>query len=259
MTSYPVDDVARVGRRILIWRLAGLVLGLVAAILLATGPPSRLGVNTALAVPAFALGLLAGVILGEVTGRAPAGATRTATLEVRTATAFLPRRMTGLVAGLAVLAAAFYTATTLAAGPDDLGRAGRALTVTCDDVTVSNTPWPGEFYTFPIALAMLAGLTAAGFATWAVVRRRRPVADEAGRAADDAVRRTAARAIVAACGVLVCAPLAGSAAVAAGALGNIPCPSPVYPVTHWASLAIALVTGLLTCVFTAFTLRPGTR
>ncbi|WP_203824881.1 hypothetical protein [Actinoplanes palleronii] len=246
-------------RRALLWRLAGLGAGLAAAVLLAGAPASWLGRGLALAAPAFALCLLAGVTAGELTARVPAGATRTASLEVRTTRSFLPRRMARWVAGLLVLAAAFFTATGLAADTDDMGRAGRSLTAACGDLVSSTGPWPGRFYSVPIALAVLLGLGAAGFAMRTVVGRGRPVVDGAGRAADDEGRRTSARAILAACGVLVAAPLAGSALFAAGALGRVDCPSALYPAAQWAALAVAAVAGFSACVFTAYAVRPGTR
>lgn len=251
MTEHSWGGVARTGRRALFWRLAGLAAGLAAAIALASAPAAWLGLGLALAAPGFALCLLTGVILGELTARAPTGPTRTAGLEVRTARTFLPRRMTRWVAALTVLAAVFFLVAGLVADADDLGRAGRALTVSCGDLVSTATPWPGRFYSLPIGAAILLGLAAAAFAIHAVVRRPRPAPDEA----DDRSRRASARTITAACGVLVTAPLAGSALFAAGALGRVDCPSAIYPVAHWTTLAIAVLAGITACAFTADTIR----
>ncbi|BCY07143.1 hypothetical protein [Actinoplanes sp. L3-i22] len=231
-------------RRTLLWRLAGLATGLLAAVAVATAPAARLGLGLALAAPAFALCLLAGVILGELTVRAPAGPTRTASLRVRAARTFLPRRTTRAVAGFTVLAAAFFIMTGLTADADDLGRAGRALTVTCGDVTFSETPWPGRFYSLPIAVAVLLGLAMAAVAVRTVVHRP-------DSTTDDRSRRAAAGAITAACGVLITAPLAGSALFAAGALSRVACAPALNP----AVLVLAATAGLGACFFTARAIR----
>ncbi|WP_436521042.1 hypothetical protein [Actinoplanes sp. HUAS TT8] len=263
-------------KRTRVWRLAGLAAGLVAAAALAAAPADRLGLGLALAAPAFALCLLAGVIIGELTALGPAGPTRIAGLKVRRAGDYLPRRMTRGVAALTVLAAAFFTTTGLTADADDRGRAGRAFTVACGDLVTSASPWPGRFYSLPIGAAILLGLAAAAFALRAVIRRpaltetahRANAGTPAGTGpgvgigagvgagtADDDLRRTSARTITAACGVLVTAPLAGSALFAAGALGRAGCPSAIYPLAHWTALALAGLTVLAAGTFTARTIR----
>lgn len=239
------------------WRLAGLVVGILAALALAAGPPGWLGLGVALAAPTFALCLLAGVIVGEVAGKGPIGAMRTAVIKVRAARFFLPRAMTWWVVALTVGLTVFITATSLFAGADDVGRAGRSLTVICNaDHSETAGPWPGAYYSLPIGAAVLVGLGAAALAARAVARRRRPQPDEAARAADDRVRRASARAITAACGVLTAAPLAGSALFAGGALLRTGCASPLLQVAGWASITLAALAAFGTCYFVAAVILP---
>jgi len=54
--------------------------------------------------------------------------------------------------------------TTAAGSPDDLGRAGRTLARQCSAlVGTAVGPWPGSFYTAPLATVVLAGLVLAGW------------------------------------------------------------------------------------------------
>jgi hypothetical protein len=229
----------RTKRRIMAWRLTGLVTGILAALTLAAGPPDWLGLGVALAGPTFALWLLAGVVVGEITGTAPAGATRTAAIEVRAARLFLPRAMTWWVVALTVGLTVFLALTSLVADVDDMGRVGRSLTVICGaDRSETVSPWPGAYYSLPIGAAVLVGLGAAALAAGAVARRRRPQPDEAARTADDQVRRASARAITAACGVLTATPLAGSALFAGGALLRVGCASRLLHLAGFSSFMV---------------------
>ncbi len=108
---------------------------------------------------------------------------------------------------------------TAVASPDDLGRAGRSLATTCGPgCTGSRGPWPGSFYTVPLAVGLLLVLVLAVVAARAVVRRPRNGADPDVVRLDDVARRRALETVVAAVGVAVGATLAGSGAVAALAL-----------------------------------------
>ena len=211
------DPLGRVRNRTIGWRVAGLLAGVAAALALLGAPARLLGLGSALAAPAFALVLLVGVIVGELSGRPPTGVTRTATIEVRSAAAFLPRGLLRWVAVTGAVLALFLAVTTLTGSADDLGRAGRALSVACSpEVGSTVTPWPGSFYAGPIAATVLIGLLLAALASRAVARRPRPRPDEPARLADDQLRRASGRAITAAVGVLVAAPLAGIGAVRRG-------------------------------------------
>ena len=224
-------------RRATAGRLAGLALGIGVAWFLFTRPPAWLGLGQALAAPAFALCLLAGVILGEVRPR-PDGPQRTATLEVRDVGRYLPRALTRWLVAFLVTLAVFLVVTTAVGSPDDLGRPGRTLAVSCGpDVSRAAGPWPGSFYSLPIGLAVVFGLGAALMTARFVAGRRRSEDDDP--AGDDAARRRSTRLIVAAAGVLTAAPLAGCALLAGAAVRNVDCGGSWTPVLVGSCLALA--------------------
>jgi TRAP-type C4-dicarboxylate transport system permease small subunit len=237
------------------YRVGGLVVGLVAAVLLNNTPASWLGLGTALTGPAFGLCLLVGVVLGELRPL-PAGPRRTATLEVRAVTRYLPRALTTWVAVVTLVLAGFLILTTAFGSADDMGRAGRSLTVTCGpDRGFSAGPWPGLFYSVPIGAAVGLGLAAAVLAARIVARRRRPQTDDART--DDRARRTSTRTIVAACGVLTAAPLAGAAFIAGGALRNVDCGGSLLPALSWSSLGLSVAATLAAAFCAAMVIRTG--
>jgi hypothetical protein len=258
----PVATVRRTARRVLACRLAGLVTGLIAGLTVASGPSSWLGMGAALAVPTFAGCLLAGVLVGEVVATAPSGPSRTAALEVRDVRSYLPPLMTRSVVAAVIGLAGFLTVTSVVGGPDDQGRPGRSLTLVCADYASTVGPWPGVYYSLPIGLSVLGGLLAAMVVTWMVTRRPRPDPDPAARTADDRVRRASARAVMAACGVLAAAPLAGVAVVAAGRLEGLStqsCSPPWLQMAGWVSLALGVVALVAACGFATALLFPDRR
>jgi hypothetical protein len=236
------DPLGHIARHVARWRLAGVAGGLLAAV--AVAGVDGLGVGLLLAAPAFALCVLAGVLVGEVTAVGPASTpTRGAALETRRAGDYLPVRLGGAVAAMAGVLGLLLVATSASAAADDLGRAGRELRQVCPDGMVAGgSPWPGSFYSVPLALTVLVGLLLAGAALRGVVGRSRAGlgADPELRALDDLVRRRAARAIVAACGVLISAPLAGTAVVAGGRLLVMPCTPAWATAAGWVLVALAL-------------------
>jgi hypothetical protein len=208
---------ARTTRR---WRLAGVVAGILVAVV--SAEQGALGRGLLLAVPLGALCVLAGVVVGELQVSAPAGPVRSAVLEVRRVRDYLPRRLGSVVAGATALLTLTLAATTATGSADDLGRAGRSFARRCSAVQGGSTgPWPGSFYAVPLAVVVIAGLLLAAFALHRVVRRPRQGEDPV---ADDGLRGLAAQAVVAACGLLVAVPLAGVALVTASALANHVCP-----------------------------------
>ena len=103
------------------------------------------------------------------------GPIRTAAVEVRRVGDYLPRRLGWAVAAAGGLLLVLVVATTAAGSPDDLGRAGRSLVRQCTPgIVESHGPWPGLFYTGPLAVVVLAGLVLAGVALRAIVRRPGP-------------------------------------------------------------------------------------
>lgn len=216
------------------WRALGLLAGFAGAgVAVSTG---GLGRGILLAAPIFGLCVLVGVVVGELRVVAPGGPTRRAALEVRRAGDYLPRRLGSVVAATTALLGGVLVITTLAGSPDDLGRAGRALVRHCSTaLTESAGPWPGSYYTVPLALAVCAGLLAAALASRRIVRRPRHGEDPV---ADDALRRQAVTAVVAATGILVAVPLAGVSLVAATALAGISCRPAWWSAAGWALLAL---------------------
>ena len=210
-------DAARTTRR---WRLGGLVVGIgVAAVVAEQG---ALGRGLLLAAPLCALCILAGVVVGELRVTAPRGPVRSAALEIRRVRDYLPRRLTAVVASATALLALVLGLTTATGSADDVGRAGRSFARRCNAVSGGSTgPWPGSYYSVPLAIVVLSGLLLAGFAIWRVVQRPRQGEDTT---VDDGLRRQAAEAVTAACGLLVSVPFAGVALISASALGNHVCP-----------------------------------
>jgi hypothetical protein len=207
----PVGRVARTAAR---WRAAGLVAGLVAAGVVLAG--SHLGGGVLLAAPVCALGVLVGVVVGELRGPLPGGSVRSAAVEVRTVGDQLPAALTRAVACATAALALVLVTTTAMGSPDDMGRAGRSLVLRRAGLPIEgHGPWPGSWYAAPLSAVVAAGLLLGAVALVRVVRRPRPPDDHD---LDDALRRRSAHAVVSAVGVLVGVPLAGTAAVAAGGL-----------------------------------------
>ena len=243
-----------VARRSTVSRAAGLLGGAAVALSL-VGRRGDLGLGITFAAPGFAVCALTGVLVGECLGNPSATRTRTALLEVRTASDYLPRAMTYWVLGLTAMLAVVLTTTSLVADPDDMGRAGRAFTVACGPrATVGVGPWPGTYYSLPIAVTVLVGGILAAAVLLTVLRRPRPAVDDTARAIDDGLRRSSARAVTAACGLVVSAPLAGATLLGGTALLKLACgPAPHLGLL---SLAVAALAFAASGVFVA-AIRPG--
>jgi hypothetical protein len=229
------------------WRLAGLVVGFVVG---ATAAGlDVLGRGLLLAAPLCALCVLAGVVAGELRVTSPRGAVRSAGLEIRTVRDYLPRALTRAVLAATVLLGVVLAVTTAAGAPDDLGRAGRALARQCSAVASESVgPWPGSFYSVPLAVVVASGLVLAGIALRRVVHRPRSGDDPR---VDDALRRHAAEAVIAGCGLLVAVPLAGVSFFAAHALLDLDCAP-----AAWTVAGAAL--GLLVPALAVLAVRCGT-
>jgi hypothetical protein len=228
----PVTGVARAAARS---RAAGLAAGLVGAgVVLAR---SSLGSGVLLAAPVCALGVLAGVVVGELRAPLPGGPVRSAELVVRRVGDQLPVGLTRAVVGTTAALAIVLVATTALGSADDMGRPGRSLVLLREGVPVeARGPWPGSWYSAPLAAVVGVGLLLAAVALVRVARRPRP---SAGHDVDDALRRRSAHAVVAAVGVLVGIPLAGTAAVAAGALLAVPDRPAWWSALGWALVVVA--------------------
>jgi hypothetical protein len=226
-------------RRIANRRRAGVIAGLLAGG--AAAAWGALGRGLLLAGPVFGLCVLAGVLAGELSIRPAGGQTRAALVEVRRVRDYLPRGLATAVMAAATGLLALVTVTTASAGPDDLGRPGRVLLLRCGvGLWQDHGPWPGSFYSVPLAAVVATGLIGAAGALRVVIRRARTGADPAVVAADDALRQRAARAITGACGILVALPLAGTCLVSAGALLSFSCHPAWLTFAGWALLALLI-------------------
>lgn len=225
------------------WRLAGMLVGLVAAVTTALG--GALGRGLMLAVPLFGLCALLGVIAGERGVRAPAGARRSVTLEVRSPRDYLPLILSSAVGVATVALGALLVFTSATGSADDLGRAGRALNRACSATSAQGRgPWPGIFYAWPLAAVVVIGLAVAAIALGSVTSRPRQAED---LAVDDALRRQAATGVIAAVGLLVTVPLAAVSVVAAPGLLQICAAPAAWTVIGVVLLAVAPLALALGC------------
>jgi hypothetical protein len=247
---------AAAARRTANCRRAGVITGLVVGGVAAYW--GALGRGLLLAGPVFGLCVLAGVVAGEMSVRPAAGQTRTAVVEVRRVRDYLPRGLATAVIAAAAVLLALLTATTATATPDDLGRPGRVLVFRCGPgLWQDHGPWPGAFYSVPLAAVVATGLIAAGGALRVVIRRARTGAAPEVVAADDALRQRAARTITGACGILVALPLAGTCLVSAGALLSFSCHPAWWTGAGWALLALLIPAAALMGWCAAVLLAPA--
>jgi hypothetical protein len=195
-----------------------------------------------LAAPVFGLFVLAGVLVGELSVQAPAERTRRAALALRRVADYVPRGLAGAVALAVVMLVALLGTTTAMGSADDLGRAGRVLVHQCNAaLTDTHGPWVGSFYSIPLSVVMLVGLMASAVGLRQVVRRPRPGDPADVAAADDELRRQAARTVIGACGVLVSVPLIAVSLVTAGAFLGIACRPGWWTAAAWLLLALVPV------------------
>lgn len=225
-------------RKAVRWRWAGLGAGVVVAALTAATVSIGLHNLGAMLAPAvFGLCVTAGVVAGELTTIPPREGIRTAALAPRAIDDYLPRRLAGLVAASSVGLGALLVMTTLMGSADDQGRAGRFLSRQCSpEVVAQNGPWPGSFYSLPLAIALVVGLLGAAAALRTIVLRPRSGSEPDLVAFDDALRRRSAEAVVAAMGVMVAASLSGVALVAGICLHRLACAP-----ASWTILSVALL------------------
>jgi hypothetical protein len=239
-TATEADVPVTVSRHIAIWRWSGIAVGALAA--LAAAVSGTLGMGLMVAAPVFGTSVLAGVLAGELSVRAPTGRTRRASIAVRHASDYIPRALACCVATAAAGLGALLTMTTLMGSGDSLGNAGRALIRQCSaGLTEGRGPWLGSFYSVPVAIMIFIGLTAAVFVMRQIVRRSRPGDPAALAAADDILRCRAARTVTGACGVFVSVPLIASSLITADGLLGISCRPSWWTAAAWALLALVPV------------------
>lgn len=167
-------------RRARAWRLAALALAVVACVAI---PMLGLGgTDTAPAVVPAVAGILVVVLigLGEASFRRPMTVTRSADLRPRRLGDLVPRGWLITASGALLALTGALVVGTLYGSADDLGRAGRAISVVCDGVTHTRTPWPGSHYALPIALATAVSVLVAAATCVVVARRPSPAAESVG-------------------------------------------------------------------------------
>lgn len=206
-----------------------------------------LGRGVLLAPAVFGLVVLVAAAVGETVVRppTPSGARR-ASLRPRRVLDYLPRRLTQLVAAMGAALAATLVVTVATASPDDMGRAGRALSCVAGNVGQGRSPYPGSFYALPLAvvLALVVGVSALS-ARQAVLRPRGLAETERG---DDELRRQSVTVVVAATGVALGATLTGIAFGAGLALTGLDvCGASWMQPFGAALLVVAPAAGLAAC------------
>lgn len=183
--------------------------------------------------PLIGVALLAGVLGGElITPRPERGPARTALLETREVTDYLP----GSARWVARLVIA-YAVVTVGAGA--VGAVPGGWIGSRCSVPSSWRAWPVADYTAPGVVVVAVGLGLAGVVLHRLVARPRPADTAADIAADDLARRETAAAVVAGCAVLVAVPLGGTSLVAGLSLsGNC---VPAVAAAGWLLVIVALV------------------
>ena len=213
---------------------AALLLGGVAAWLV--NGSLDLGRGTMLVPAVLGLFVVAGVGLAETVVRPPRPTgPRTASLAPRRVADYLPRTLATAVVALAALHVVTLALTTATASSDDLGRAGRQIAAQCGDIGNGAGPYPGSFYSGPLAVLLLVIGLATAAALLAVVRRPRGFApDDVG---DDVLRRRSTTRVVAAAGAAVAASHVGIAFFAGTALVRLDCQRAWMDPVGWLLLA----------------------
>lgn len=225
-TATTRSAVLAAGRRASLWRGAGLLVGLLAAV--AAAAIGELGRGLVLAPSILGLGVLLGVLAGEASIQGPSTGRRTAPLQRRRVRDHLPHRLSAAVGGATTALLLTLLTTTLLGSPDDAGRPGRALAYHCGTNSSGwRSAWAGSYYSLPLAFGVAAGLLVAAVGLRLVVLRPRLESPEGGDGVDELLRHRSAQTVVAAAGVAVTASLAGVAAPSAMFLLSTPC-SPTW-------------------------------
>lgn len=198
-------------------RLAGLVAGLVAAG--QVWQRGSYGTGPMLAPAALGLCVLVAVALGETVVRPRRGpGSRTASLRPRRVRDYAPRPLAWAVATQVVVTAAVLTLTTLTASRDAYTASVRALACTSAQGGSSRAPYPGSYYSGPLAVALVLVLLVAALAARQVVLRPRGLG---ATDADDALRRRSLTVVLAATGLATSAPYLGIGLTAGLALQQL--------------------------------------
>ncbi len=207
----------------LIARLIGVVVGIVAIVAVANA--GRLGIGVLLAPAVFAATqILATLAAGVITHNA-ARTPGVAGLEVRNIRTYLPMGLTTVVASVTALLTVVLVWTTAVASTDDMGRAGRQFQFSypCDGDAYGCSsafgPFPGSFYTVPLAIVLAVTLLIAAMTIIVTVRRPRNASDPEILRVDDVVRSRSVESVIAAVGVATSGSLFASSFLIGSGLG----------------------------------------
>jgi hypothetical protein len=205
------------------------MLGLVGGVMAAYALAGRLeyGRGEMLAPSVFGLVVVIAVAAGEtlVRPKRPPGR-RSASLRTRRIGDYLPRWTAWSVLGTGVALAATLTLTTVTASWDDWAGGMRVISCTAGEVSAAAAPYPGSFYSLPLASVLVLVLLVAAVAARRVVRRPRGLAQT--DPGDDVLRRRSLTVIVAATGVAITFSHAGIAATAGTTLLGLASCAPVW-------------------------------
>lgn len=234
----PISTAGAEEREVTRFRVSAAALGLLVAVAWLALAPSSNGRSLVLAPMLMGLTVLAGVVLGELVVRPRhLPAVREATLSHRTVREYLPRHFSRQLTAVSLGGLVLLTATVALASPDDTGRAGRSLDLTCSATQSSgHGPFPGSFYVAPYALGVLVALVVAVPTLRRVVRRR------LGGTEAQAVRyrRAGVAGVLGSLGLVIASPLAGMAFFAFVAFTNV-CEEAWLTLAGWGSLALVVL------------------
>lgn len=267
--AYPGLQALR--RSSITFRWAGIVLGVgIGLAVLPLGPHAPF----AFAAPLVAgIVVVASILVGQQVSYGRARTAGSAGLETRRVRHYVPWALTRWAGGAVAVLLVTALFTTLAASPDDQGRAGRALEVAwvehamvADAAGVlrpeviphegATSPFPGSFYTTAVVvgLAVLLAVAVAGLVLTA--RRPRNGADPELVRVDDALRRITVEGIVAATGAGVAGAVLALAGMAYPRLGSFAA-VPLSVASCYLLAIVALGALVLTLAFAVVLVVPG--
>ncbi|MGV8845910.1 hypothetical protein [Tessaracoccus sp.] len=230
-------------------RVSGVVVGLM--ILAPLMASLRFGLGVFLAPAVFAATQILAIVAAGILTHSAARTRGTAGLEVRGVRRYLPGRLTMLVASASATLALVLAGTTATAVADDMGVRGRAFSYfyPCDGVCSAGfSPWPGAFYSLPLAIALTVVVALAVLGVIIAVRRPRDASNPEIVRVDDLIRARAVESIVAAVGVGVAGTLVGVSFLVTRFVGNPVIETPLHLlVAGWGGVVVtiaALAVGL---------------
>lgn len=198
---------------------------------------------------AVGLILIVATMIGQYRVRDAAREPGRASLESRYVGSYLPRLVTGMVAVGTVLLTALLIWSTSVASRTDIGRmAGYAYrcTVSQDgqefETTGMTGPFPGSFYSLPMAASLILVGVVAAVALTLVASRPRNGANANLVRIDDALRRQTAEGIMASVGLAIGGSMVGIGMMSSLAVSHAFCRGASEP---WFAVSLAVITQLV--------------